>query len=122
MTRTRSFQTAAARRRLDPIVWTIDDVTVRLRASVDLADLADVLYEIQQPIPDNVNQIKAAGDKRLLLVSAVRTFVETADHDLFDRLTPDLDIGLLTDLLGEAIEEYTGQANPTSEPPSSSGS
>jgi hypothetical protein len=122
MTRSRSFQTAAARRRLDPIVWIIDDITIRLRATIDLADIADALHEIQQPIPEGENQVKAAASKRGLLVQTIGAFVEPDDLEAFRRLEPDLDLQLLAELLGEAIGEYTGSGNPTQEPSSSPGS
>ena len=120
--REKSFTTAAARRRQNPIVWHIDDTTVRLRAMIELADIADALHEIQQPIPDGANQIKAAAEKRLLLVDALAAFIVPEDTDAFRSIQNDLDFSMLTEMLNEAILEYTGQANPTSEPPSSDGS
>lgn len=120
--REKSFITAAARRRQNPIVWHIDDTTVRLKASVELADIADALHEIQQPIPEGANQIKAAAEKRLLLVEALAGFIVPEDADAFRGIQADLDFTLLTEMLNDAVVEYTGQANPTSEPSSSDGS
>jgi ABC-type transport system involved in cytochrome bd biosynthesis fused ATPase/permease subunit len=122
MTRNKAFQTAAARRRLDPIVWTIDDQSVRLRATVDLAEIADAIHEVQQPIAEGSNQIKAAADKRNVLVSVIRTFVDGPSLTAFDEIAADLDISTLVEMLNEAIEEYTGAGNPTPEPSSSDGS
>lgn len=122
MTRHKAFLTAAARRRKEPIVWAIDDVEVRLRDSVDLAEIADVVEEIQAPIPKDANQVRAAAEKRNLLVSTIRTFVIVEDHPIFDSIQGDLDLAMLPDMLSEVIAEYTGTGNPTSEPLSSGGS
>jgi hypothetical protein len=119
--REKSFQTAAARRRQNPIVWHIDDVTVRLKASIDLADVADSLHEIQQAIPEGANQIRAAADKRLLLVESLTGFIVAEDIDTFMSIQADLDFTLLTEMLNDAIVEYTGQKNPTSQSSSSDG-
>jgi hypothetical protein len=120
--REKSFITAAARRRANPIVWHIDDTTVRLKASIELADIADALHEIQQPIPADANQIQVAADKRLLLVHALTGFMIPEDIDAFLAIQSDLDFTLLSEMLNEAITEYTGAQNPTSEPSSSDGS
>lgn len=122
MTRHKAFLTAAARRRKEPIVWTIDDVEVRLRDSVDLAEIADVVEEIQAPIAKEANQIRAAAEKRNLLVETIRTFVAPDDYPIFDSIQADLDLAILPDMLSEVIAEYTGTGNPTSEPLSSGGS
>jgi hypothetical protein len=122
MTRHKAFITAAARRRMDPIVWDIDGTSVTLRATVDLDEIADAVHEVQQPIAAGANQLKAAAEKRALLVSAVRSFVVAEDRDTFDRISADLDLSMLPDMLSEAIAEYTGAENPTSQPLSSGGS
>ena len=119
--REKSFTTAAARRRKDPIVWHIDDTTVHLKATAELADIADALHEIQQPVPDGENQVKAAAAKRLLLVDAIAEFIIPEDVDAFKAIQADLDFNLLSEMLNEAVLEYTGQANPTSPSPSSTG-
>jgi hypothetical protein len=119
--REKSFQTAASRRRKDPIVWHIDDVTVALKPMMELADIADALHEIQQPIPEGANQIKIAADKRARLVEVIRAFVKDEDLDAFEKIEGDLDFLLLSEMLNEALTEYTGQANPTSQPSSSDG-
>lgn len=120
--REKAFITAAARRRQNPIVWHIDDTTVRLKASADLADISDAIHEIQKPIPDGANQIKAAAEKRLLLVDAMLAFIVPEDHEAFRGIQDDLDFAMLTEMLNDAIIEYTGQAeNPTQVPSSSDG-
>jgi hypothetical protein len=120
--REKSFQTAAARRRKDPIVWHIDDTTVRLKASIELADIADALHEIQQPMPEGSNQIQIAAEKRMLLVQALSGFIVPEDAEAFLAIQQDLDFGLLSEMLNEAIVEYTGAGNPTLESSSSDGS
>jgi hypothetical protein len=122
MTRNKSFQTAVARRRLNPITWTIDGTDIQLRAFADIADIADAVQDVQAPIPEGENQIRAAAQKRSTLVSIIRTFVDGPSLGAFDQLAADLDISVLVDMLSEAIEEYTGAGNPTQEPSSSDGS
>lgn len=122
MTRHRSFQTAAARRRNDPIIWDIDDREIRLRASVDLAEIAALVDELQAPIPEGTNQVQAAVAKREALIKTVRTFVQEDSFDRFDAAAPDLDLGMLTGMVQELIGEYAGTANPTKRSSSSDGS
>lgn len=122
MTRQRAFTTAAARRRANPIEWVIDDHTVRLRASVDLTEIADMVEALEQPLPDNVNGIQAGAERKAVLISIVRTFVEPGSHGAFDVVAPDLDAVLLNEMLEDLVTEYTGQANPTQASPSSLGS
>jgi len=122
MTRQRAFQTAAARRRANPIEWVIDDVTVRLRPSVDLLEIADLVDALQAPAPEGVNDVKAAQMKRETFLEIVRHFLEPGAHEAFASVAPDLDFGMLTDMIQDLVQEYTGQANPTQEQSSSDGS
>jgi hypothetical protein len=121
MTRSRSFTTAAARRRNDPIVWTIDGTDIRLRASVDLAEIAPLVDELQSPAAEG-NQVQAAAAKRAALVGTVATFVQEDDRILFTDLAPDLDMGMLVEMVQDLIAEYAGTANPTKPSLSSDGS
>jgi hypothetical protein len=122
VTRQRAFTTAAARRRANPIEFVIDDVTVRLRASVDLVEMADMIEALQAPTPEGMNEIRAAQEKRLVLLDLVRTFLEPGAHAAFQTVADDLDFMVLTDMVEQLIEEYTGQANPTQAQSSSDGS
>lgn len=122
MTRQRAFQTAAARRRANPIEWVIDDVTVRLRPSVDLLEIADLVDALQAPTPEGMNDVKAAQMKRETFLEIVRHFLEPGAHEAFDSVAADLDFGMLTDMIQDLVQEYTGQANPTQEQSSSDGS
>jgi hypothetical protein len=122
MARSRSFQTAAARRRNDPIVWNIDGTDIRLRASVDLSEIAPLVDELQAPTPKGANQVGAAVAKREAMVRAVLTFIEPDDRDAFGVVEPDIDMQLLVEMVQELVTEYAGAANPTKPSPSSDGS
>jgi hypothetical protein len=121
MTRQRSFQTAAARRRANPIEWIIDEQTVRLRSNVDLSEIADAIAALQAPAPEGVSELHAAEEKRQTLCDVVRTFLEPGAHKAFDSIRDDLDFSILTEMLTDLISEYTGQENPTQQPSSSDG-
>jgi hypothetical protein len=122
MTRKRAFETATARRRANPIEWEIDDVTVRLKASVDLLEIADLVESLQAPTPEGMNDIKASQIKRETFLDIIRHFLEPGAHDAFAKVAPDLDFAMLSDMIQELVAEYTGQANPTQEQSSSVGS
>lgn len=113
MTRHKSFETAAARRRQDPIVWTIDGRDIDLRASVDLAEIAPLVDELQAPLPDGVNQVEAAVAKRRTMVRTVRTFVAESSHTDFDAVADDIDLPMLTEMVQDLVGEYAGTKNPT---------
>ena len=121
MTRHKAFTTAAARRRQDPIVWTIDGHEIRLRATLNLAEIAP-LVEALQDEGDGKNQIAAIAAKRDMLVDAVRAFVEPASHEAYEVVAADLDMGLLAEMVQDLIREYTGTGNPTEPSSSSDGS
>ena len=120
MARSRSFETAAARRRSDPIVWTIDGTDIRLRPSVDLVEIAPLVDELQAPVEGN--QVKAAVVKKGAMIDTIKTFIEPDDYDKFDKVTPDLDMGILLEMVQEVVGEYAGTANPTKQSLSSDGS
>jgi len=121
MTRQRAFQTAAARRRANPIEWVIDDVTVRLRATVELVELAALVEVLQAPLEEGKSEIIAADEKRLVLLDLVRTFLEPGAIEHFNKVANDLDFTILSEMTQELILEYTGQANPTPAPSSLDG-
>lgn len=122
MTRQKAFMTAAARRRANPIEWIIDEETVRLRSSVDLSEIADLLEALQAPTKKGDSEIRAASEKRKILLDVVRTFVLEESLEGFDRVGPDLDFLILSEMVQELIAEYTGQGNPTQASSSSTGS
>ena len=119
MARSRSFETAAARRRSDPIVWTIDGTDIRLRPSVDIGEIAPLVDELQAPVEGN--QVKAAVVKKAAMLETIKTFIEPDDHEVFDRISPDLDMGILLEMVQEVVGEYAGTANPTKQSSSSDG-
>jgi len=122
MVRQKAFRTAAARRKANPIEWTIDDVRVRLKASADLVQVADLLDGLQAEIKDDESHIKAANERRLLMIELIRQFVDERDLEAFNGLEADLDVGICVDLVSELLTEYTGQENPTQPRSSSDGS
>jgi len=109
--RERSFQTAAARRRLDPIVWKIDGIEVRLRPSVDLAEIVPMVEALS--VQTEGSQVAAATEKRKVLVATVKTFVDQASFPAFDRIADDLDVTMLSEMVQELVQEYAGSPNPT---------
>lgn len=121
MARTRSFETAASRRRKDPITWNIDDQSIRLVSSMDLLDLADLIDALQAPTGDE-SSLKAAAEKRKTLLSIVRKFVMEDDQRSFDSIADDLDIHLLSEMVQDLIQEYSGAKNPTKPQSSADGS
>lgn len=122
MARTRSFETAASRRRKDPITWNIDDQSIRLVSSMDLLDLADLIDALQAPVNDDESSLKAAAQKRQTLLSIVRKFVIEDDQRAFDSVMDDLDIHLLSEMVQDLIQEYSGAKNPTKPQSSADGS
>lgn len=122
MVRQKAFQTAAARRKANPVEWLIDDVRIRLKADADIFDAAETLEAVQQPISDDESQIKAAMERRDMMVAMIRKFVDERDLDAFDSISDNLDIGLCSELAMEVLTEYTGQENPTQQRSSSDGS
>ena len=122
MTRQKSFETAAGRRRKDPIIWSIDDVDVHLRPSVDLAEIAPLVEELQAPIPEGMSQVDAAIGKRDAMVRTVRTFVADDYRDAFDKVAADIDMPILSEMVQDLVSEYAGTANPTKPSSSSDGS
>jgi hypothetical protein len=121
MTRQRAFITATARRRANPIEWVIDDVTIRLRSSVDLIEIADLVEALQSPAPEGMNDIAAAHLKRVTFTDIIRHFLEPSSHEAFGTVAPDLDFGMLSEMIQELVQEYTGQINPTQEQSLSTG-
>jgi hypothetical protein len=122
MSRIRSFQTAAARRRNDPIIWDIDGEQIKLVATLELADLADLIEALQADPEDNANSIRVAVEKRKLLLDIVERFIIDEDRANFKKVADDLDIHILSQMVQELIGEYAGSANPTKPSSSSAGS
>jgi hypothetical protein len=101
-------------------VWTIDGADIHLRPSVDLGEIAPLVDELQAPVEGN--QVKGAIAKRDAMLATVRTFVDPDDHAKFDKVSPDLDMQILVEMVQEVIGEYAGTTNPTKRSPSSDGS
>lgn len=122
MARTKSFETAAARRRKDPIIWQIDGHEIRLIAALELLDLADLIEALQAQPDEADNGVRAAAKKRSVLIEIVTRFVEPDSRAQFDTVLPDLDIHILSEMVQDLIEEYSGAKNPTKPSSSSPGS
>ena len=122
MTRHRSFQTAAARRRAEPIVWEIDGHDIRLRSSVGLTDLADLVDLLQEAIPENMTPWQYAVHRRTVLIEKVRPFIEPDSITAYEQVAEDLDIQTVGEMILDLIAEYAGTRNPTKPSSSSPGS
>lgn len=122
MTRKRAFTTAAARRRKDPIEWEIDDQIIRLRASVDITEIADLVDDLQTPAPEGVGDIRAGALKRQVFLDIIRTFIEPEYQEAFAVIEADLDAAMLVEMIDELVTEYTGADHPTVAPSSLDGS
>jgi hypothetical protein len=122
MTRMKAFQTAAARRRSNPIVWDIDGQQIRLVSSADLASVGHLVEVTIEEMSDDEPVMQFANAKRTKLIDALRAFVVPGDLEAFAQIEPDLDMGILSEMTSEIITEYTGQGNPTQPPSSSDGS
>jgi hypothetical protein len=121
MTRRKAFLTAAARRRQDPIIWTIDDAEVRLISSADFPLLGSLIDALQSEQPEGMTAMQAAAKRRNEIIFALSEFIEPADRDAWYGLVPDLDMTILGEMASEVIGEYSG-TNPTKAPSSDSGS
>lgn len=121
MARMKSFETAAARRRKDPIVWDIDGKEIRLVSSLELLDLADLIEALQTTDSDE-NSIRAAAKKRLTLIDIVARFVHPESTRAFEETVGDLDIHILSEMVQDLIQEYSGAKNPTKPQSSADGS
>ena len=122
MARMKSFETAAARRRKDPIVWDIDGQQIRLVSSLELLDLADLIDALQTTYSEEENSLKVAAKKRLVLLDIVARFVMPESKPAFQDVITDLDIHILSEMVQDLIEEYSGAKNPTKPSLSSDGS
>jgi hypothetical protein len=122
MTRQRAFETAASRRRRDPIVWIIDGVQVRLRASVDMIEMGEILERLKDEKPAGMSDIAWTADRRRVLEEVLLGFIEPESHEGWETVLPDIDFPMMNEMLSDLIEEYTGQANPTQAQSSSGGS
>ncbi len=115
MTRKKSFETAAARRRNDPIIWTIDGVEVTLRATMDLAEISPLTTELSKAVAPEDMTLELASAKRKQMIAIVERFLDPASVDKFRTVADDLDFSLLNEMLTDLIAEYTGAPNPTPE-------
>jgi hypothetical protein len=118
--RKRAFETAASRRRKDPIVWTIDGYDIKLRARVAIDELADAMDELAKEV-EGENVMKMAEAKRHVMLDILRAFSEPESIEAITLVADDLDVGILDEMLTELIAEYMGAKNPTKPSSSSDG-
>jgi hypothetical protein len=121
MDRNKTYETAAARRRNDPITLTIDGQQIHLVSSLELLDMADLIEALQAPVDEKESSLRAAAKKRNLLLQIISRFVQPGSQADFDRIAPDLDIHICSDMVQDLIEEYSGAKNPTRRQSSSRG-
>lgn len=122
MTRQKSYTTAAARRRANPIEFVIDDHIIRLKPSADLTEIADIIDEVTRVPDDNSSIVRSAIERKSKMIEMVKSFILPSSHQDFDDLSVDLDPMILQQMLLDLIMEYTGQVDPTQAPSSSDGS
>lgn len=120
MTRHRSFSTAAARRRADPIVWEIDGSEIRLRSFVDIAEIAHAVEELQAPSEDA--SISSLISRRGAMIEMIGGFIEPEDRHRWDEIAPLIEVSILAEMTREAIAEYVGLGNSGAASSSSDGS
>lgn len=120
MTRHKAFTTAAARRRANPIIWTIDDTEIRLRPMVDITELGSIVEGLQTV--DGMASIAVVGERRDMMIDLITICVEPDDRPLFHSCRDSLDIPILVEMVQEVMAEYTGAPNPTRPESSSDGS
>lgn len=121
MTRRREFQTASARRRLEPIVWVIDGIDFKLRDDLvitDVAALADALTSARNIIgdaneADPVALLKATQQLVDSLIAPMTELLESDVRGAWPAVARQLDPTDLMAMVFDLVEEVTGR-NPTS--------
>ena len=121
MTRHKSYETAGARRKKDPVVWSVDGIEVRLRSVVDLQDVIKLLEILQMERTDET-VIQYAVNRQSLLLGAVEPFIEEEDLPAYAEIKKLLDLMTLIEMVKDLIAEYAGASNPTKPSSSSDGS
>lgn len=115
MTRTKSFITATARRRKNPVIWDIDDKLICLRAEAEILEVADLAALLEEEIPKDQNQVEGLKERKEIMLNVIRTFVDPQSIEAFNELAPDLEFTLLVEMCHELKAEYSGESNPTQE-------
>jgi len=108
MTRNKSFETAVARRRKNPIVWTIDEVEVLLRDSMDFAEIAPLTTDLTKDINEDEMTIEIATQKRQQMIKIVEKFVDPGHVEKFQTVSENLDFAILNEMLTDLVSEYSG--------------
>lgn len=120
MTRHKSFTTAAARRRADPVVWTIDEHEVRLLPHIDTAAYGGLIMAVtMQPTEEGWSGIMG---KQQAILAAMRVCVDPDSLAAWDAALEVVEPALIGELAQEMIAEFSGAPDPTLPSSSVSGS
>lgn len=127
MTQRKTFETAAARRRRDPIGWIIDGHEINMTPTLEFGDLAGLvaLARDTQPggaapadDPDFLEKLQAKIDA---MRDELGRFVSDDTKAGYDAVKSDLDVEILLELVTDITAEVSGRV-PTLPSPSSDGS
>jgi hypothetical protein len=116
MTRRKSYQTAAARRKADPYIFDIDGVDIECVPAVDLVDLAPLVESLQNEIEDDENEkggLSRSAERIVTLRKVVAQFVVPDCQDAFAVAVKAMAPPELSELIRDLLAEYTGAENPT---------
>lgn len=120
MTRNKAFTTAASRRAADPIIWTIDGVSLALRAMVDITELGAMAEQVVADSDDD-GSIASLARRRAVMVDLIESCIVENDRASFRKVAPNIDVPMLAEMVRELFSEYTGAGNPTKPESSSDG-
>ena len=81
-----------------------------------------MIEALQTTDSEEENSLKVAAKKRLVLLDIVARFVMPESKPAFQDVITDLDIHILSEMVQDLIEEYSGAKNPTKPSLSSDGS
>lgn len=116
----KEFQTAAARRREDPIVWVIDGNEIHMNPAIEFGDLAGMIdvagqaaTEAQHDETTNVEtggeRLRAVQEKVDALRNELAQFVSPETQDAYAKVRGDLDLGILLELIQDITAEVSGR-------------
>jgi len=115
MSRVKSYQTAAARRKEDPLVLEIDGVALRCVPVIDIVDLApivDAMDRTEVGEGESVKIGKAAEQIKNLRELLARYIVEE-DQPAYWLVVKTMSPSEVSGIIKDLMEEYAGAENPT---------
>lgn len=121
MARTKSYQTAAARRQEDPLVLDIDGVLLRCVPVIDIVDLAPIVdaMDRSESEEDGTVKIGKAAEQIKNLRELLARYIVEDDHAAYWGLVKSMSPAEVSNVIKDLMEEYSGAENPT-QPKSSS--